>query len=746
MKRLPVIELNELTIYPTVSVPLLITDANNVNIVKNNSEILITKSGSDYAVSAKVVQHFDINNGQLKVELLGLEPCKILDRSNAEYGYELVNRTLTVSSDTEENITRVVSSAVASNSSSHRETELIRSTLSSLTIEEKFYYSVQLLDLNDAERESVLKNENLNASLLELLTKVDSLKIDQEVEQTLMIALKDDMEKSQKEYILRQKKEAIEKELGEDDENEGKIFKERLEKCLAPEDIKLKIKREIKRYNKLPAQAGEKGPLENYIRTMLDMPWGVYSTDDNSLTRAEEILDEHHYGMTDVKERILEYLAVKSLTKNDGKGTILCLAGAPGVGKTSIATSLAESLGRTFQKVSLGGVNDESAIRGHRRTYVGSMPGKIVAAIKKAGTSNPVILLDEIDKMASDTNKGDPSAAMLEVLDPAQNSKFNDHYLDCEFDLSQVVFIATANYLNKIPAALKDRLEIINLSGYTVNEKVHIANNHLITRAKNDNGLGEANITANEDVMIEVIKGYTREAGVRNLQRAFNTICRKLAVKSVKDNTKIEHHTISKADVREFLGVRKFSDEQIEKKNQVGVVNGMYYSEAGGGVLPIEVITVPGKGKVQVTGNLKDVMKESSSIAMSYVRSVAKSHEVGCSFFEENDFCIHAGDGSTPKDGPSAGITMSTALISAITGQPINRKLAMTGEVNLRGNVLPIGGVKEKILGAKLAGCDTIIIPKKNEKDLEEISDEIKEGLKIIACSEMSEVLEIAFK
>lgn len=738
------VEFKEFTLYPSVSAPMMITTQKNKDLLRNNDEVVVTKAGSDYGVVAKVMQYYDMGSVGVKVELKGLEPVQIINRNGDECEFVDIQRTLTLSQTSESDLNNIIISAASSVTTSQHEMEAVRSTFSAFTADEKLYYSAQLMRLTDSERESVLKEANLNNVLTILKGKVQGLEVDKEIEEKLQVALREDLEKSQKEYILRQKKEAIEKELGESEEDDAKEFEEKLEKLVAPDDIKLKIKREIKRFKKVPNQSGEKGPLENYIRTMLDLPWGMYSTDDNSLTRAEEILDEHHYGMEDVKERILEYLAVKSLTKNDdGKGTVLCLAGPPGVGKTSIATSLAESLGRTFEKVSLGGVNDESAIRGHRRTYVGSMPGKIMSAIKKAGTSNPVILLDEIDKMASEGNKGDPASAMLEVLDPSQNHKFNDHYLDCEYDLSQVVFIATANYLNQIPPALRDRLEIINLAGYTINEKMHIAKEHLVTRAKNDNGVSDLDLQISDAVLLEIIKGYTKEAGVRNLQRALNTICRKLAVRAVKDGVTLSHHDLTLADVKAYLGTRKFSDEEIEEENQVGVVNGMYYSAAGGGLLGIDAIVMPGKGNIKVTGNLKDVMKESSQVALSYIRSVASDYGIEPKFFDEHDIHLHAGDLSTPKDGPSASLAIMTAILSAITGKKVNRYFAITGESNLRGKAMIIGGVKEKILGAKLGGCTNIIIPEDNKKDLEEISEEILEGLNIHSVKHVKEVFDL---
>lgn len=747
MNRLPYVELNDFNILPSVSIPALFQDDQVNDILKNNDTVVFTKQDSDYAVEVEVVQWFKLKEGTYKYDLRAGNAVKITSKDDSECEFEVIDLKFDVNAKTLKQMSELYETTAKTYADNFLENGLILDTLAELSDEESIYYCAQCLEVSDDIYLSILKQDSINEVLETLLKEIDGQALDQQVEYELTKSLRDDMEKQQREYILREKKARIEKELGDEDEDDTKKFDEQLENLKASDEIKLKIKRELKKFKKLPNQSGEKGPTENYLRTMLDLPWENYTKDDNSLDKAKEILDRDHYGMTDVKDRILEYLAVRSLNKNgDDKGTVLCLSGAPGIGKTSIAKSLADSLGRTFQKVSLGGVTDESAIRGHRRTYVGSMPGKLIQAIRKAGTSNPVILLDEIDKLGSDSMRGDPSAAMLEVLDPSQNHKFEDHYLDCEYDLSKVIFIATANYLEKIPHALRDRLEIINMSGYTINEKVKIASNHLLERAKKDNNISNSNVTVDEDTLTHIIKGYTKEAGVRNLQRAMNTICRKIATKSVIEGTDISNFTITKEFVKEALGIVKFDGEEIEKENQVGLVNGMYYSAAGGGVLNIHALKLPGEGKVTITGNLKDVMKESSTMALSYVKSIAANYNVHKDFFKEHDIHIHSGDLSTPKDGPSASMTMMTAILSAASNKRVKQNFAMTGESNLFGKAMPIGGVKEKILGAKLAGVTDIIIPKANEKDLEDVSEEILEGLTIHSVDNVKQVFDLVLE
>lgn len=747
MNKLPYIEMNDFKILPDLAIPALFQDDSVNDILKNNDTVIFTRSGSDYGVEVKIVQYFKLKASTYKYDLKGMEAVKITNIQGDDCEFEYIERSYKVDSKSMGDIDTLITEVIKSHSSNYVEATLMQSTLDELTETDVLYFAAQCLDLSDKDHEEILKESNLNETLTKVLNLTKNISLDDAIEEEILLSVKEDVEKSQKEYILREKMAKIQEELGDGEEDDVKKFEQQLEECKASDEIKLKIKRELKRFKKLPNQSGEKGPLENYLRTMLDLPWGEYTTDDNSLQKAKEILDRDHYGMEDVKDRILEYLAVRSLNdKGDDKGTVLCLSGAPGIGKTSIAKSLAESLGRTFQKVSLGGVTDESAIRGHRRTYVGSMPGKLIEAIKKSGTSNPVILLDEIDKLGSGEHRGDPSAAMLEVLDPSQNDKFEDHYLDCEYDLSKVIFIATANYLEKIPHALRDRLEIINMSGYTINEKVKIAEKHLLRKAQKDNNIESSNLTVDEETLTHIVKGYTKEAGVRNLQRSMNTICRKIATKAVLEEQDISNFTITKDVVKEALGIVKYDGEEIEKENQVGLVNGMYYSASGGGTLPISVLSFPGKGNLKITGSVKEDMKESSEIALAYVRSVAQEYGIKDEYFDKTDHHIHTGDISTPKSGPSASMTMMTALLSVASKRKVRQDFAMTGESNLFGKAMPIGGVKEKILGAKLAGCTDIIIPINNKKDLEDVSEEILNGLTIHTVDNVKQVFDLVLE
>jgi ATP-dependent Lon protease len=545
---------------------------------------------------------------------------------------------------------------------------------------------------------------------------------------------------------------AIQRELGnkEDGKTDLQEMEEKLAKKKMPDEAREKVQKELKKLKGMSPMSAESAVVRNYIDWMLHLPWNEFTIDDNSVDKAKEVLDDEHYGLKDVKERIIEYLAVRSLLPTDGtsegKGTILCLAGPPGVGKTSIAKSLANALGRKFVRISLGGVRDESEIRGHRRTYVGAMPGKIISALKKAGTSNPIILLDEIDKMSSDF-RGDPASAMLEVLDPEQNKNFSDHYIEVEYDLSKVMFIMTANDLSAIPGPLRDRMEIIRVAGYTPEEKLQIAKRYLLDKAVAQNGMKNYSISVADPVFLKVIRGYTKESGVRELERLTNTIVRKIATEVVtKKIPEGKKFTVAATQLTKYLGPVKFEQTDIEQRPQIGLVNGLAWTSVGGELLNIEVVTLSGKGAVQITGKLGDVMQESTRAALSFVRSIADRLGIDHEWFEKHDIHVHVPEGATPKDGPSAGITMVTALASAITGIKVRQDVAMTGEVTLRGRVLPIGGLKEKLLAAKQAGIKTVIIPYKNEKDLAEIPDEIKEGLSIHPCSHVEEVLKLALE
>lgn len=601
------------------------------------------------------------------------------------------------------------------------------------------------LTLKIEEKQEILEAVNVENRLYKLLEKMQAEIEIINVEKRIKTSVKEQMEKSQKEYYLNEQMNAIQKELGRD-KSETDEMEEKLAKKQMPADAKERVEKEIKKLKSMSPMSAESAVVRNYIDWMLSLPWCEASQDDNSVDHARTVLEDQHYGLKDVKDRIVEYLAVKSLVGDKGKGTILCLAGPPGVGKTSIGQSLADALNRKFVRISLGGVKDESEIRGHRRTYVGAMPGKIIQALKKAGTNNPLILFDEIDKMSSDW-RGDPSSAMLEVLDPEQNKTFVDHYIEAEFDLSKVMFVMTANDVSKIPGPLKDRMEMIHIPGYTPDEKLQIGKRYLMKKSVKFNGLEEFDFKIADSVMMEVIRGYTREAGVRELERQINTIARKTATSVVED--KIEKGTkfnITSKKLPDFLGPKKFDSSDLEREPQVGLVNGLAWTAVGGEVLNIEVVTMPGHGKIDITGKLGEVMMESAKAALSYVRSISERLGISPEWYDKHDIHIHVPDGATPKDGPSAGITMVTAITSAVTGIKVCQDVAMTGEVTVRGRVLPIGGLKEKMLAAKQAGIKTILIPKRNEKDLPEIPEEIKSGLDIRSCFHVEEVLKVALE
>jgi ATP-dependent Lon protease len=561
------------------------------------------------------------------------------------------------------------------------------------------------------------------------------------IKKDLQSKIKQKVDKNQREYLLREQQKLIREELGEESiESEADNYSEELKKLKAPKIVKDKIEKEIKRFINTSSSSSENAVVRGYIETLLEMPWNKISKDNKDLKYAKDVLNEDHYGLDKVKERILEFLAVRTLTQK-GQSPIICLIGPPGTGKTSIAKSVAKALNKEYVRISLGGVRDEAEIRGHRRTYIGAMPGRIANGIKLAGVKNPLMLLDEIDKVSNDY-KGDTSAALLEVLDSEQNNKFRDHYIELPIDLSEVLFIATANSLQTIPRPLLDRMEIIEVSSYTENEKEHIAKEHLIKKQLDKHGLTSKQLTISDYALASIIRYYTREAGVRSLERKLGEVCRKTA-REILENDK-KSIKITESNLEKFLGKEKYSFDMANEKDEIGIVRGLAWTSVGGDTLEIEVNVMPGKGEFQLTGQLGDVMKESARAGISYIRSISSKYDIAEDFFKENDIHIHIPEGAVPKDGPSAGITMATAMISSITNIPVRADIAMTGEITLRGRVLPIGGLKEKILAAKNANIKTVLVPNKNKKDIDEISEEIKKNLEIIFVDNMESVLKEA--
>ena len=562
------------------------------------------------------------------------------------------------------------------------------------------------------------------------------------INQDIQNKVKSRLEKNQRDYVLREQMKLIREELGDDMQSEIDEYEKKLEELKAPDVVKEKLEKEISRFKASAGNSAETGVLRTYIDILFEMPWSKTSRDNKNIDKAAKILREDHYGLEKVKERILEFLSVRLLTKK-GDSPILCLVGPPGTGKTSIARSIARALNKKYVRISLGGVHDEAEIRGHRRTYIGAMPGRIASGLSHAGVKNPVMLLDEIDKVSTDY-KGDTFSALLEVLDSEQNSKFRDNYLELPLDLSDVLFIATANSLSTIPRPLLDRMEIIEINTYTQNEKLHIAKEHLIEKQMKANGIKAKQLTISDKAIEDIILYYTRESGVRGLERCLGDICRKTARMILQDGKK--NVKVTEKNLEHFLGTKKYDYEMANAKNEIGIVRGLAWTSVGGDTLSIEVNVMPGKGKFELTGHLGDVMKESAMAAISYIRSVSDQFNIDREFFEKNDIHIHIPEGAVPKDGPSAGVTMATAMLSAITGTPVRADVAMTGEITLRGRVLPIGGLREKSIAAKVAGIHTVIVPEKNRRDIKELDKEITKDLKFVYASTMADILPVALE
>ena len=619
--------------------------------------------------------------------------------------------------------------------------ELIRQIDQYEDLEKLIDYVTNNLPVSYELKQQVLEAEDINdryqviVSLL--LSQVEVISIKNELQKKAKVRV----DKHQKEYVLREQLGVIREELGENADSEADEYEKKLSELDAPDYVKEKTKKEIKRFRNMSSSSSESTVERGYIETVLELPWNKMSVDNKDLDHAAQVLDDDHYGLKDVKERILEFLAVRNLTSK-GESPIICLVGPPGTGKTSIARSIASALEKKYVRISLGGVRDEAEIRGHRKTYIGAMPGRIVNGLRQAGVSNPLMLLDEIDKVSSDY-KGDTSAALLEVLDSEQNCRFRDHYIEMPVDLSEVLFIATANEVSGIPKPLLDRMELIEVSSYTENEKFHIAKEHLIEKQKSKNGIKKEQLTITDSALKDIIRLYTREAGVRSLERTIGKLCRKAAREIFKDSEAAVK--VTKTNLKTYLGNPKYSPEKKNDRAEVGIVRGLAWTSVGGVTLEVEVNVLPGKGELVLTGKLGDVMKESAQAALSYVRSISEGYGIDAEFYTKHDIHIHIPEGAVPKDGPSAGITMATAMLSAITDRPVRADVAMTGEITLRGRVLPIGGLKEKLLAAKVIGIKTVCIPKDNEKDLEEISKEITDGMEIVPVERFSQVEKIAF-
>lgn len=618
--------------------------------------------------------------------------------------------------------------------------DIVKKLLGIKSLENLVWETANKLPLNSDDRQELLEAEDLQSAFTIL-----SFNISQEIEvlrfkKDFQLRVKDSIDKNQKEYILREQMKVIKDELGEDNGSDAKRYYDAIDDLEVDEYLRRSFRREVKKFENMSSNSSENGVVRGYIETLISMPWDDMSVDNRNIKNAIKILNSAHYGLEDVKERIIEFLAVRQLT-NKGDAPIICLVGPPGTGKTSIARSVADALKKKYVRISLGGVKDESEIRGHRRTYVGAMPGKIAKGLKTAGVKNPLMLLDEIDKVGSDF-KGDVSSALLEVLDSEQNNKFVDHYIEYPIDLSEVLFIATANDATKIPRPLLDRMEIIEVNSYTHNEKKHIARDYLFKKQLEKNGLTKQQLTISPKTMDTIIQGYTKEAGVRSLERKLGAICRKAAREIVEK--KVDKVRVNEKNIEQYLGRKKYTTDMRNEQDDVGIVRGLAWTSVGGDTLSIEVVCMPGKGHLKCTGQLGDVMKESAETGLSYIRSIGREYGIEDDYFEKNDIHIHIPEGAVPKDGPSAGITMATAVLSAITNRKIYANLAMTGEVTLRGKVLPIGGLKEKLLAAKQANITKVIVPAKNECDVEELSDEIIGGLDIHYVDTMREVLELA--
>jgi ATP-dependent Lon protease len=763
-ETLPIVPLRDVVVFPHMMMPFVIgrpssTRALEHALAKDKKIFLAAQHDASvddpkpediYTMGcvANVVQSLKLPDGNIKVLVEGLDRARAIEWKEDKGFYRVVIKVLPkqkeVAGDVEGTMSRVVAlfeQYVKLSNNLHYDAMIAAVRVDDPgkladTIAAHLLVGVDEKQ-NLLEIVSPLERLNRIAGILE--SEVDKLQVDRRIQSRV----KKQMEKAQKEYYLNEKMKAIQKELGRKDEKGNEIdeLKKKIEQAKMSKEVEEKAVQELKRLEAMPPMSAEATVSRNYLDWLIAVPWHKKTKESRDLKRAEEILNEDHYGLEKIKDRILEFLAVRALVKKP-KATILTFAGPPGVGKTSLAKSIARAMNRKFVRLSLGGVRDEAEIRGHRRTYIGAFPGQIIQMMKKAGTMNPVFLLDEVDKMSMDF-RGDPSAALLEVLDPEQNNTFLDHYLDVEYDLSHVMFICTANVLHTIPQALRDRMEVLQLAGYTEQEKVEIAKRFLVVKSVEGAGLTSANVTFEDEAIRTVINRYTREAGVRNLEREISSICRKVARKVVVEGASFSEE-ITAEKVTQYLGVPRFRSTEAEEQNEIGIATGLAWTEVGGEILVTEATLMPGKGQLMLTGKLGDVMQESAQAAMSYVRSRAEDFGIPKDFNRRNDVHIHVPEGAIPKDGPSAGITIATALVSTLARVPTRRDVAMTGEITLRGKVLPIGGVKEKVLAAHRAGLKNIILPRDNEKDLADIPKHMLDSLSVYLVTGMDEVLKIA--
>lgn len=759
-RRFPLLPLRGLLVYPSMVLHLDVGREKSVKalekaMVEDNLILLCSQSEVNIeeptqedifriGTVANVRQMLKLPNGTIRVLVEGMERAEIIQYTDNEEFYEVMASELHEEENNDSEVAALMRTVLGQfENYINLSKKVTPETLAAVSdIEEPGRLADVItshLSLKIRDKQEILETIDVRKRLEKLLDILNNEREVLELERKINQRVKKQMEKTQKEYYLREQMKAIQKELGEKEGRAGEVeeLRSQLKELELPERVNEKIEKEIDRLEKMPASSAEGGVIRNYVDWLLALPWTTQTEDDLDIKKAEQILDEDHYGLEKPKERVLEYLAVQKLVKKL-KGPILCLVGPPGVGKTSLARSIARSLERNFVRISLGGVRDEAEIRGHRRTYVGAMPGRIIQGMKTAGSRNPVFLLDEIDKMASDF-RGDPASALLEVLDPEQNNTFSDHFIEIPFDLSKVMFVTTANTLHNIPRPLLDRMEVLNIPGYTELEKLQIASRYLLPKQKLEHGLESGQLELDEKALLKVIREYTRESGVRNLEQQIAALCRKTARKIVTDES--ESITIDESDIKEYLGAPKFRYGMAELEDQIGSVTGLAWTEVGGETLTIEVTVVPGTGKLTLTGKLGDVMKESAQAAFSYTRSKAAELGIEPDFHEKLDVHIHIPEGAIPKDGPSAGITIATALISALTNRHVARDVAMTGEITLRGRVLPIGGLKEKSLAAHRAGYKKILLPKDNERDLKEIPDSVKNDVEFVPVSHMDQVL-----